>query len=199
MKRFCAWLSAALLASALAAAPAHAAPVSLGASDMFTVDGDPAPFGLGRCTVTAVGTVAGERVALTAGHCGATGLVVRKAGVRVGVFERGTGLDYGLIRLDNHVTLRGTPRHVSVPSAWTTACKQGNGWFNRHTRCGWILNVTPTHACTTILLTPGDSGSPLYKGDRLLGIASEMWTPGCGPFSFTRLDAVVAATGFTLA
>lgn len=186
MFRILAALTGAFLLVSVAAGPADASTVSIRSGDLFTVT--TAPF-YNRCTITDVGYWNGQRVALTAGHCGLTGLRAIKNGKQFGTFHRDPAGDYAFIVLDKHVRWSTSGRHVSSPSAWMLGCKNGNGYLNSQITCGLIYQVSPTKLCTTVMLTPGDSGSPLYSGNRLLGIASSVFDNGCA-MSFTNIRSV---------
>lgn len=173
---------------------ASAAPaVALGGgSGILLPDTDPSdPEVIGLCTLTAVGyNHAGSLVALTAGHCGQVGDRIAAeyqpgAGI-IGRFVYSSPIsDISVIDLDDSkvAPLRtvgattingiGTP-----PALGTIVCKEGRTTGNT---CGitWgydhVYGEVVEHACSM----PGDSGGPLVVGDRLVGLVSNGYTPGC--------------------
>lgn len=195
----------------VAAEPATAAdPISVGAgteTDGQDLDGK---VGDGGCNVAAVGYDRFDnKVALTAGHCGDVGYKMLVGGKVVGTYatstwgtDLGSGmnkLDYAFVKLDDDVVMEDDPASpVDVKSivAPTTdqfpVCKYGHGLLNTGERCGLTTAITEKDFLTTILVTPFDSGSPVYVNrTQLVGIVSRLqpWPPGN---VMTRADAAVA-------
>ncbi|WP_295628646.1 hypothetical protein [uncultured Corynebacterium sp.] len=137
------------------------------------------------CTLTAAGRDAGGRmIGVTAGHCGGQGAPVRsmdaeEAGV-VGTVERVDGtLDYAVIVLNGRAvptSTYGDTRVVDVaalPGPGEIACKQG---IATGRSCGptWLQDAPGSaaapHVSTQICAAPGDSGAPVFVGDRLVAM-----------------------------
>lgn len=131
------------------------------------------------CTTAVAGYDAqGNKVAITAGHCGAPGTPVRSADAaeagQIGTFERTGYPDYGVIKLNPNVQLTNSYGAVSIntlggpiPGSFGTACKTG---ISTGTTCGPVLGVSGPFILAHICGSFGDSGGPLYAGGRLLGI-----------------------------
>lgn len=173
---------------------ASAAPsVALGGgSGIVLPDADHADAAVaGLCTLAAVGyDNGGSLVGLTAGHCGVAGDRViaeyaEGAGV-IGQFRYSSPVtDIAVVDLDDAMvaplrtvgstTINGTG---AAPAPGTIVCKEGRTtgntcgvtWGYNHDR-GEILE----HACSM----PGDSGGPVVVGDRLVGLVSSGFVPGC--------------------
>ncbi|WP_250888150.1 S1 family peptidase [Rhodococcus sp. WY5] len=163
-----------------------------GGSGIVLPDTDHAnPHVSGLCTLTAVGyDDAGSLVGLTAGHCGVPGdRVVAEydegAGV-VGRFRYSSPVtDIAVIDLDDAMvtplrTVGGTTINGigAAPTPGTIVCKEGR---KTGTTCGvtWgydqVYGEIVEHACSM----HGDSGGPVVVGDRLVGVVSNGFRPGC--------------------
>ncbi|MFD4785356.1 S1 family peptidase [Rhodococcus qingshengii] len=151
--------------------------------------GDPGVIGL--CTLTAVGyDDGGSLVGLTAGHCGVAGDRViaeyqPSAGV-IGQFRySSTVSDIAVIDLDDAMvsplrTVGSTTINDfgAIPSPGTIVCKEGR---RTGSTCGVTWGYDQSrgeiveHACAM----HGDSGGPVVVGDRLVGVVSNGFPPGC--------------------
>ncbi|ATI36475.1 peptidase S1 (plasmid) [Rhodococcus sp. H-CA8f] len=163
-----------------------------GGSGIVLPDADPSDRDVvGLCTLTAVGyDNSGSLVALTAGHCGVPGdRVIAEYQHGAGVIGRFTYSspvsDIAVIDLDDAkvaplrtvggVTINGIG---AAPALGTIVCKEGRTTGNT---CGitWgydaVYGEIIEHACSM----GGDSGGPLVVGDRLVGLVSNGYTPGC--------------------
>lgn len=137
------------------------------------------------CTVTAAGRDAGGRlIATTAGHCGGVGAPVRsmdatEAGVIGSVQRVDATFDYAVLVLHGNAvptSTYGDTRVASVgdlPNAGEIACKQG---IATGRTCGptWVQGAPGSagdpHVSTQICAAPGDSGAPVFVGDRLVAM-----------------------------
>ncbi|AMS02603.1 peptidase S1 [Gordonia phage Yvonnetastic] len=176
----------------LLAAPANAEPVTVNGGDQFSVVG-----GQFSPTLAAVGYWQGQRVAMTASHNGSKGTVALKNGVRFGEFitnPNELGRDVGFIKLDDDVAF-GHNRGLSVvadPKPVYVVCKYGYGIANSGERCGLNISASATKMCSLYLTTPQDSGGPVYWGNRLFGVSSQVLAGGC-PSTAAKVNGV----GFT--
>lgn len=173
---------------------ANAAP-TVGGGDKYNI-------GTASCTMGAVGWIGDAKVGITAGHCGSVGDVATVNGTRIGVFvssESLPGLDHAVIQLDAGITIRPSGRTISgPPPKYSTVCKYGHGILNVGERCGVVLGHTANDVCSTVGMIWGDSGGPVYYGNKLYGFTSRLWGASCGVLIFARADVVAARTGFTL-
>ncbi|HIW96074.1 MAG TPA: S1 family peptidase [Candidatus Corynebacterium gallistercoris] len=156
------------------------------------------------CTMGAVGTDShGNKVGITAGHCGKPGNPVysfdatndRGEFARIGTFERAGSIDYGVVKLDNNVQLTNSYNNVkisnaggAVPGLFTQLCKTG---ITTGGSCGPALIDSGELLISQVCASTGDSGGPVYVGDRLVGIVSA----GLGslPSCFTPLQGPIHA------
>lgn len=166
------------------------------------------------CTVTAAGRDADDRlIALTAGHCGGVGAPVRsmdakEAGVIGSVQRVDATFDYAVLVLHGNAvptSTYGDTRVASVgdlPKVGEVACKQG---IATGRSCGptWMQGAPGSaddpHVSTQICAAPGDSGAPVFVGDRLVAMvmgadsAPACLTPLQGPvFAPTIVTSVRA-------
>lgn len=137
------------------------------------------------CTLTAAGRdAAGRSIGITAGHCGAAGAPVRsmdaaEAGV-VGTVDRvDATFDYAVLVLTSRAVVSATygDTHLAgigpLPGPGQMACKQG---IATGRTCGptWIQgapgSAASPRASTQICAAPGDSGAPVFVGDRLVAM-----------------------------
>lgn len=145
-------------------------------------------------TIAAVGYLGDLRVAATASHIGGKGTVCLKDGKRFGEFITdiwsGAGADIGFIKLDDDVEFgtNGEFKEIGVPRVGKFICKRGHGILNWGERCGTVTKVTDTLIGGTWLQMPGDSGSPVYWGNQIFGVASRIFQPE-GLAVATRLDS----------
>lgn len=186
---------------ALAAVPAHAAPISVRSGDRYWVTAE------GKtewCTIAAVGYWRDREVALTAGHCGHVGFVAKNdAGQRIGEFVESVSFDsniapdHAFIALDPGVVEIHTLTSIAAPQLWQFACKQGWGMLNEGTRCGLVYGTSSLDGWSTIAMFFGDSGGPVIQNGKLIGITSRLAdTRYPGAFMmFARADRVA---GFSL-
>ncbi|MFD5869172.1 trypsin-like peptidase domain-containing protein [Corynebacterium sp. NPDC060344] len=166
------------------------------------------------CTLTAAGRdAAGNLIGMTAGHCGGPGAPVRsmdatEAGV-IGTVQRvDASFDYAVLVLNGKAvptSTYGDTRVASVgqlPKAGEMACKQGVATGRT---CGptWLQgapgSAAEPHVSTQICAAPGDSGAPVFVGDRLVAMvkgsnsAPACVTPWQGPvFAPTIVTSVQA-------
>lgn len=158
----------------------------------------PVFIGQNVCTIAISGIDAqGNKIAITAGHCGNPGdpvlsLDAGEAG-KIGTYVRAGYPDYGVIKLRNDVRLSRTYGRVSIaqlggaiPGTWQPACKTG---ISTGTSCGPVLAISGPYILAHICGSFGDSGGPLYAGNRLIGIVNggianlpSCTTPLQGPF-----------------
>ena len=156
------------------------------------------------CTTTVAGyNDRGQKVAITAGHCGEVGDAVRSADApqlgRTGMITHvNHDLDYAVITLApntevtrsyNGVTanrLGGAP----VP-AGGVVCKTG---VASGTTCGYTINDWGTRNTNHVCAMQGDSGAPLMEGDRVIGmINGGIWGPPFNVSCRTPLQGPVHA------
>lgn len=149
--------------------------------------GDPITGGGYRCTLGANVVGGGGTYFLTAGHCGAAASTwYTLSGVLLGSVA-GTsfpGHDYAVVRYTGPAKAEGTVGGQDITSAGNATvgehvCMRG-GVSGVH--CGSVLalNATVDYAEgvvyglieTNICSEPGDSGSPLYDGTKLIGLLS---------------------------
>lgn len=139
----------------------------------------PIAVGDSVCTVAVSGVDnQGNKIAITAGHCGKQGMKVRsldagEAGV-IGTYVRSGYPDYGVIKLNPNVRLTNSYGRVTVnqlggpvPGNFGQACKTG---ISTGTTCGPVLGVDGPFILAHICGSYGDSGGPLFVGNRLVGI-----------------------------
>lgn len=168
------------------------------------------------CTVTVAGYGEhGNKYALTAGHCGKEGDPVTSAdswqlGPSGTIVKVNRELDYALIELGsnaevtrsydgvtiNHLGSKPLPRGQNV-------CKKG---VASGTTCGATLSDWGTMNVNHVCAMQGDSGAPLFTGDRLVGLinggmfpapfdvqcASPLQGPIHAPTGSARMDAVLS-------
>jgi streptogrisin B len=177
--------------------------------------GDPVFGGTARCTAAANVTAGGTYYFLTSGHCGSVAsswYTAAKALIGTTAGSSFPGNDYAIVRYTGNVTHEGTVGSQDITSA-------GNAYVGEHVcmrggvsgvHCGTVLglNATVNYAngvvygliYTNICSEPGDSGSPLYDGTRLLGIlsgGSGNCTSG-GVSYFQPIGEVLAAYGVSV-
>ena len=133
------------------------------------------------CTIAVAGyDNAGNKVAITAGHCGVPGAAVVSADAgeagQIGTFVRSGYPDYGVIKLNSNVQLTNTYGAVSIgqlggplPGNFGQACKTG---ISTGTTCGPVLGVSGPYIMAHVCGSHGDSGGPFYRNGRLLGIVN---------------------------
>lgn len=141
----------------------------------------PISVGDGICTTAVSGyDAAGNKVAITAGHCGKEGdpvysLDAPSAG-RIGTYVRGGQPDYGVIKLDDDVQLTNHYGAVTinqlggpVPANNTQLCKTG---ITTGTTCGPKTGMEGAMIVAKMCGSNGDSGAPIYTDGRLVGIVN---------------------------
>ena len=142
------------------------------------------------CTITAAGFDAqGNKIAVSAGHCGDIGSVIRSmdahnVGTVGKVVKVNRKLDYSVIMLDNKAEVtrnygpaRATSQGGRLPNSGETACKLGiaTGWS-----CGPTWVTDRGASWTQICAAQGDSGGPVFMGGRLVGsIKGANFPPAC--------------------
>ncbi len=138
----------------------------------------PLVVGESLCTATVAGyDAAANAVAITAGHCGVPGDEVRSGddpdGTVIGTFVRGGAQDNGIILLNDSAQVTDTYNAVTVSSlggaAPSTVCKTG---ITTGTSCGPSVVQLGDDLATHLCAAHGDSGAPVYAGDRLIGVLS---------------------------
>ena len=138
------------------------------------------------CTLSVTGIdAAGNKVGVTAAHCGVPGSPVRsldapEAGV-IGKVVKFGNLDYSVIRLRPDVQLTRNYGRVAlnriggpVPGVPNAACKTG---VATGTKCGPVLGQLGQTFVSHICASHGDSGAPVYAGGRLVGILNGGFQP----------------------
>ncbi|KGF21925.1 S1 family peptidase [Corynebacterium tuscaniense] len=133
----------------------------------------------GMCTVTAAGwDAAGRKIALTAGHCGNVGELVAaadslEAGYSGRIVRKNGALDYAVIELGPNAEVTGSYNGTTIRSlgGWAktgdTLCKNG---YATGVTCGVVWASEPARHVTQVCAMAGDSGAPVYAGDRLVGM-----------------------------
>ena len=152
------------------------------------VFGPSTPIFIGNsiCTVAVAGyDKFGNKVAITAGHCGVVGTEVRsmdapEAGV-VGRVATSGVFDYSVIKLRDDVRVT---RHYgranitrlggAIPATGQNICKTG---IATGTKCGPTLALSGSAFFSHICASFGDSGAPVYSNGRLLGILNGGLSP----------------------
>ncbi|AWB83591.1 S1 family peptidase [Corynebacterium liangguodongii] len=165
------------------------------------------------CTVAVAGIDArGRMVALTAGHCGEVGQVVTSADA-VGLGPAGLvaavdhGLDYAVIELWPVAEVTRTYNGVSINHVGAPTLAPGqivckSGYASAQT-CGFTWFEDGRMNLNQVCAMQGDSGAPLYSGDRLVGIInggivnlpcnSPLQGPIFSPTASARFDTIAAA------
>ncbi len=179
--------------------------------------------GGGRCTagfITQSGS--GTQYVVTAGHCTNISSSWSGDGQVIGPTAASSfpGNDYGAIRINNPAALdprgavlsNGAVQDITGASRVpvnSTVCKTGS---TTGTTCGRVLryNVTVRYAEgtvyqlteTNVCTQPGDSGGPLFAGNRAQGVVSGGSTSGCGSSNFRSyhqpVDEILNRYGLTL-
>ena len=150
------------------------------------------------CTLAVVGyDKAGNKVCITAGHCGKPGAPVtsmdsERAG-QIGTVVRNGYPDYAVIKFNNKVRLTRSYNNVHLnalggptPGSLQQMCKTG---VATGTSCGPMLAISGPFLVSHLCGSVGDSGAPIYVGNRLIGIINggvanlpSCATPLQGPF-----------------
>lgn len=141
----------------------------------------------GACTVAGAGhDKFGNKVALTAGHCGKVGQVVKDSkGRTIGTFATSVmnvngisefnKLDYAFIKLNpnvrlaSHTTLNPLGVIKRNPQFGQVVCKDG---ITTGVTCGALLGNSSTEGAGYQLTYFGDSGGPVVMGGKLVGVTS---------------------------
>lgn len=134
------------------------------------------------CTIAATGVdEQGHKVALTAGHCGKVGEDVTSADSwRVGpsgtVVAVGENLDYSVIELGSNAKITNSYNGVTVNKLGGKALKEGETSCKRGVATGRSCGITwltdENSHMTQLCAGQGDSGGPVLKNGRLVGIIS---------------------------
>lgn len=168
------------------------------------------------CTVTVAGYGEhGNKYALTAGHCGNEGDTVTsadswQAGPSGTIVKVNHELDYALIELGSNAEVTRSYDGVTINHLGSKPLARGQNVCKKGvasgTTCGMTLSdwdaMNVNHACAM----QGDSGAPLYTGDRLVGLvnggmfpppfdvqcASPLQGPIHAPTGSARMDAVLS-------
>lgn len=153
------------------------------------------------CTLAVAGyDQQGRKIGITAGHCGTVGAQVfsadaPKAGVAGTVVQVVPELDFAVIQFNDTAQLTRTYNGVTVNSLGGTqvfgqqTCKKGvaTGFT-----CGVAWDAYNSQVCAM----QGDSGAPMFQGDRLISVvsggnpivpASACTTPWQGPLHMPTL------------
>lgn len=133
------------------------------------------------CTLGVVGyDKAGNKVGITAGHCGGPGTPVismdaERAG-QIGTVVRNGYPDYAVIKFNNKVRLTRGYNNVhlnalggSTPGSLQQMCKTG---VATGVSCGPMLAISGPFLVSHLCGSMGDSGGPIYVGNRLVGIVN---------------------------
>lgn len=137
----------------------------------------PLLIGDALCTTTVAGYDAqGNAVAITAGHCGSPGDEVRSGddpdGTVIGTFVRSGLRDDGVILLNDRAQVTDRYNNVALTTLGGDAaqiCKTG---ITTGTSCTPAVVRVGDDLAAQICAAHGDSGAPVYDGDRLVGILS---------------------------
>lgn len=138
--------------------------------------GTPIVVGSGaNCTVTAAGYDRGNApVAFTAGHCSTfigEAVVVPGVGAVGHIVARNEQLDYSVIALDTKVVRpvrqAGVADRGPAPAPGDVVCKLG---ANTGFACGTTWEVRDNIIYSQVCAGHGDSGAPVMRGDRLVGM-----------------------------
>nr|WP_268914272.1 S1 family peptidase [Corynebacterium uropygiale] len=133
------------------------------------------------CTLAVAGYDAqGNKVGITAGHCGKVGDAVMSAdswkiGPSGRVVASNPGQDYAVIQFGENAEVTRSYNGVTVnsvggaPAPGQTVCKSGVG---TGTTCGITWSTQPRVILTQVCAMQGDSGGPVTQGDRLVGTVS---------------------------
>lgn len=146
----------------------------------------------------------GNKVGITAGHCGSTGAEVfsadaPKAGVMGHVVQTAPDLDFALIQFGPKAQMTRSYNGVTLNAVGGQAapgqqvCKKGvaTGYT-----CGVAWDAYNSQVCAM----QGDSGAPMFAGDRLLGVisggnpivpAGPCTTPWQGPLHMPTLSTPI--------
>lgn len=187
-------LVAAMLSAATAFAPAAHA------QDSRPVIGGGTPIVVGsgaNCTVTAAGyDRAGAAVAFTAGHCSSfigESVTIPGVGPAGHIVARNEQLDYSVIALDTKlvrpVRQDGVVDRGPAPAAGEVVCKLG---ASTGFACGTTWEVRDDIIYSQVCAGHGDSGAPVMRGDRLVGMLNGgTMPPMARDIGFGSLGAVL--------
>ena len=140
------------------------------------------------CTATVAGyNDRGEKIAITAGHCGKVGDAVRSADAwqlgRTGTITHVNGqLDYAVITLAANTDVTRTYNGVTVNHLGGAPIKPGGvvckTGVASGTTCGPTFTDWDARNTNHVCAMQGDSGAPLTVGDRVIGMVNGgMWGP----------------------
>jgi len=137
----------------------------------------PLLIGDSLCTTTVAGYDAqGNAVAITAGHCGTPGDEVRSGddpdGTVIGTFVRSGLRDDGVILLNDRAQVSNHYNNVSLQSTGGTSAQVCKTGITTGTSCGSAVVQIGADLAAQICAAHGDSGAPVYDGDRLIGVLS---------------------------
>lgn len=176
------------------------------------------------CTTTVAGfNTKGEKVAITAGHCGEVGDAVKSADSwqlgRVGTITQvNKRLDYAVITLNANTEVTRSYNGVTVNHVGgapvrpgTKVCKNG---LASGATCGITYRDWQELNINQVCAMQGDSGAPLMSGDRVVGLVNggmfpapfdiachtPLQGPVHAPTAAVRMDTVLGdmAGGFRL-
>ncbi|MCM6774856.1 S1 family peptidase [Nocardia sp. CDC159] len=157
-----------------------AAPVTLGGGSGIILEQLDDPGKAADCTLTAIGFDTADRlVGLTAGHCGQVGsrLLAEydpKAGVIGRITAKSEDMDWAIIEFDpaKVVPTRSVAQSVinsvgAGPAVGDNVCKNGR---TTGFTCGIVWETHPMWFASHVCADHGDSGSPVLRGDQLIGM-----------------------------
>ncbi|MDO4908688.1 MAG: S1 family peptidase [Corynebacterium sp.] len=133
------------------------------------------------CTLTIAGTDEyGNKVGISAGHCGNVGDYVFsadtwKTNAHGQVVYKNPTLDYVIIKFEKNTVVSNSYNGQTinsmggVPLTGDMVCKQGIATGNT---CGMTLAVEGLSNWSQVCAMWGDSGAPVTEGDRLVGLVS---------------------------
>lgn len=168
------------------------------------------------CTTTVAGyNDKGEKIAITAGHCGKVGDPVVSADTpqtgRSGTITHvNAALDYAVITLGPNAEVTRTYNGVTINRMGGAPLKPGqmvckHGVASGST-CAMTISEWDTRNVSQVCAMQGDSGAPLMEGDRLIGLINggtmrppldiachtPLQGPVHAPTAAARMDAVLA-------
>ena len=167
----------------------------------------------GFCTLAFAGyDAAGNKVGVTAAHCGQVGEKVLSAdsynlGPSGQIVARVPEKDYALIRFDDNAKITGTYNGVHVSEVGGAPLAPGEVVAKHGVATGTTYGVSLSNAeglnISQLCAMNGDSGAPLLQGSKVVGMVSGGLIPGApcttpwqgplfSPTLSTRIDRVVA-------
>lgn len=139
------------------------------------------------CTVAVAGyDNAGRKIAVTAGHCGNVGDPVTSADARsLGPTGRishvDRNLDYAVIALAPNTEVTRTYSGVTINHIGSAPLAPGTSVCKKGVASGYTCGITwydwQTMNINQVCAMQGDSGAPLFVGDRLVGLVNGGMVP----------------------